>query len=73
MENLITTEVKRVAKEKAQTMPLGTYSRLKVKNNISDIVIQTSSSGVWFHNVKGTIGKDISELIIGFKSYNELN
>ena len=54
-------------------MPLGTYSRLKINNEISDIVIQTVSSGIYFHNVPGTIGKDISKQIIGFKYYTDLN
>ena len=39
MENLITNKVKKVANEKALRMPIGTYSRLKVNNEISDIVM----------------------------------
>ena len=54
-------------------MPLGTYSRLKVNGEISDIVIQPSSSGIWFHDVPGTIGKEITNQIIGFVSYQDLN
>jgi|AntRauTorckE6833_2_1112554.scaffolds.fasta_scaffold00056_65 hypothetical protein len=70
---LITSEVIRVAKEKSKIMSLGGYSRLKISGEISNIVIQTTSSGIWFHNVTGTIGKDIADLIIGFKYYGELD
>lgn len=73
MTTTITTEVKRVANQKANTMPLGTYSRLKINGEISDIVINPTSSGIWFHNEPGTIGKDISEKIIEFISYQDLN
>jgi hypothetical protein len=72
MENLITNEVKKVANEKALRMPIGTYSRLKVNNEISDIVINPTSSGVWFHNEPGTIEKDISSKILCFISYKDL-
>ena len=72
METILTTEIKKIAKEKAMRMPLGTYSRLKVNGEISDIVIQTSSSGVYFYNVPGTIGSDVLEKLIGFIYYSEL-
>ena len=72
MSKLITSEVKKATNEKAFRMPLGTYSRLKVNNIISDIVINPTSSGVWFHNEPGTIGKDISSKIICFISYKNL-
>lgn len=68
----ITEEIKRAVQQKIWRMPLGTYSRLKLENQISDIVIQTVSSGVYFFNVSGTIGEDILEKIIGFKFYSEL-
>lgn len=68
----ITLEIKKIAKEKAMRMPLGTYSRLKVNGEISDMVIQPSSSGVYFYNVPGTIGRDISEKLIGFIYFSEL-
>ena len=68
----ITPEVKKVANEKAKAMPLGTYTRLKINDEISDIVIQTCSSGVYFYNVQGTIGRNISEQLIGFIYYSEL-
>ena len=68
----ITSEVKKIAKEKAMRMPLGTYSRLKVNDEISDMVIQPSSSGVYFFNVKGTIGRDIIQKLIGFIYFSEL-
>ena len=54
-------------------MPMGTYSRLKVNNEISDIVINPTSSGIWFHNEPNTIGKDISSKIVCFISYKDLN
>lgn len=73
MENLITPEVKKIAKEKAFSMPIGTYSRLKVNNEISDIVINPTSSGIWFHNEPNTIGKDIANKIVCFISYKDLN
>ena len=69
---LITPEVKKVASIKADRMPLGTISRLKINNEISDICICPSSSGVWFYNVPGTILANVSEKIIGFVSYNDL-
>lgn len=73
MENLqITSEIKLIAKQKALNMPIGTYSRLKVNNEISDLVIQPSSSGVWFFNEPKTISKDITEKIIGFVYYSDL-
>ena len=68
----ITTETRKTAKEKAMAMPLGTYSRLRVNDEISDIVISPSSSGVYFYNVPGTIGLDISEKLIGFIYFSEL-
>jgi hypothetical protein len=71
--NLITSEIKIIAKNKSFGMPLGTYSRLKVNGEISDIVIQPSSSGIWFYNVPGTIGKEITNQIIGFVDYQDLN
>ena len=72
MENLITNEVKKVANEKAFRMPMGTYSRLTINCEPSDIVISSSSSGVYFYNVPGTIGSDISKKLIGFISFSEL-
>ena len=72
IEALITEEVKRTAIEKSERMPLGTYSRLKVSGEVSDIVIQTSSSGIYFFNVPGTILKNISEQLICFMYYTEL-
>ena len=72
MKNLITNEVKKVANEKALGMPIGTFSRLKVNNEISDIVISPTSSGVWFYNEPGIIGKDILNKIICFISYKDL-
>lgn len=68
----ITSEIKKIAKEKAMGMPLGTYSRLKVNGEISDIVISPSSSGVYFYNVPNTIGCDIIIRVIGFIRYSEL-
>jgi hypothetical protein len=53
-------------------MPLGTYSRLKLNGEVSDIVIQPSSSGVYFYNVPGIIGRDIVNRVIGFIRYSEL-
>lgn len=68
----ITSEIKKIAKEKAMRMALGTYSRLKVNGEISDMVISPSSSGVYFYNVPGTIGRDILDKVIGFIYYSEL-
>jgi len=72
VETIRNSEIGKIAKEKAMRMQLGTYSRLKVNGEISDIVIQPSSSGVYFYNVPGTIGRDISIKLIGFIYYNEL-
>jgi hypothetical protein len=68
----ITSEMRKAASEKVFGMLLGTFSRLKLNGEISDIVIQPSSSGVYFYNVPGTIGRDISEKLIGFIYYSEL-
>jgi hypothetical protein len=68
----ITSEMRKAASEKVFGMPLGTFSRLKLNGEISDMVIQPSSSGVYFYNVPGTIGRDISEKLIGFIYYSEL-
>lgn len=72
MKNLITSEVKKATINKAFRMPIGTYSRIKLGGAVSDIVINPTSSGVWFHNEPNTIGKDISSKIICFMSYKEL-
>ena len=72
MQNTITTEVQKVANKKAKAMPLGTYSRLKIDGVISDLVIQPSSSGIYFFYVPGTISKEISNQQIGFMYYGEL-
>ena len=69
---IINALAKKVAKEKSEKMPIGTYSRLKINGEISDIVIRPSSSGVYFYNVPGTIGRDISEKLIGFIYYSKL-
>ena len=68
----ITSEIKKIAKEKAMAMALGTCSRLKINGEISDMVIQPSSSGVYFYNVPSTIGRDISEKLIGFIYFGKL-
>ena len=68
----ITSEIRKIAKEKAMTMPLGTYSRLKVNDEISDMVISPSSSGVYFYNVPGTIDSTITDQLIGFIYYSKL-
>ena len=67
-----TSEIKKIVKVKADNMPLGTYTRLKVNGEISDIVISPSSSGVYFYNVTGTIERDILDKVIGFIYYSEL-
>ena len=69
---IINALAKKVAKEKSEKMPIGTYSRLKINGEISDIVISPSSSGVYFYNVPSTIGRDISEKLIGFIYYSKL-
>lgn len=71
-EDLITDEVKKVAKEKALKMPMGTYSRLQLGNKFSDIVISPTSYGIWFYNEPNAIGKDISSKIVCFISYEDL-
>lgn len=68
----ITKEIKQAVQQKIWRMQLGTYSRLKLNGQISDLVIQTVSSGVYFFNVPSTIGKDIQKKLIGFKFYSEL-
>jgi len=68
----ITSEIRKIAKEKAMTMPIGTYTRLKANGEISDIVISPSSTGVYFYNVPGTIGRDILDKLIGFIYFSNL-
>jgi len=72
MKNLITLEVKKATNEKVSKMPLGTYSRLRVNNEVSDIVVSPTSSGVWFYNETGTISRDTLSKIICFISYSDL-
>lgn len=68
----ITLEMRKAASEKVFGMPLGTYSRLKLNGEISDIVISPSSSGVYFYNVPGVISTDILKQQIGFIYYKNL-
>ena len=68
----ITPEIKKAAKEKVFGMPLGSFSRLKLNGEVSEIVISPSSSGVYFYNVPNTIGRDIVDRVIGFIRYSEL-
>ena len=72
MENLITAEVIKATNDKGSRMQVGTYSRLKINNKISDIVINPTLSGVWFHHEPNPIGKDISDKVICFMSYHDL-
>ena len=72
MKKLITAEVIKATNAKGSRMQLGTYSRLKINNKISDIVINPTLSGVWFHNEPNTIGQDICAKVICFISYNDL-
>jgi hypothetical protein len=68
----ITPEIKKAAKEKVFGMPLGSFSRLMLNGEVSEIVISPSSSGVYFYNVPNTIGCDIIIRVIGFIRYSEL-
>jgi hypothetical protein len=68
----ITSEMRKAASEKVFRMPLGSFSRLKLNGEVSDIVVGASSSGVYFYNVPGTIGRDIVDRVIGFIYYSEL-
>lgn len=68
----VTSEIRKIAKEKAMRMPIGTYSRLKINGEISDIVISPSSSGVYFYNVPGTITENILDQQIDFIYYSKL-
>lgn len=72
IETIRNSEIGKIAREKAMEMPLGTYSRLKIGEIISDIVIQPSLSGVYFYDVPGTIEFDISDKLIGFIYFTEL-
>ena len=68
----ITLEMRKAASEKVFRMPLGTYSRLKINGEISDMVVSSSSSGVYFYNVPGTITENILDQQIGFIYYSKL-
>ena len=68
----ITLEMRKAASEKVFRMPLGTYSRLKINGEISDMVISPSSSGVYFYNVPGTITENILDQQIDFIYYSKL-
>ncbi len=68
----VTLEMRKAASEKVFRMPIGTYSRLKVNGEISDIVISPSSSGVYFYNVPGIIMANILKQQIGFIYYSKL-
>ena len=69
----ITAEIKAIAKVKSMQMPIGTFSRLKIGNEISDIVISPSSSGIYFYNVPGTITDKILDQLICFEYYKAIN
>jgi len=69
----ITLEIQRIAKTKAMCMELGTFSRLKVGDNITDIVISPSSSGIYFYNVPGTITDKILDQLVTFVYYSKIN
>ena len=68
----VTLEMRKAASEKVFRMPLGTYSRLKLNGEISDIVVSPSSSGVYFYNVPGIIMANILKQQIGFIYYSKL-
>ena len=68
----VTLEMRKAASEKVFRMPLGTYSRLKLNGEISDIVVSPSSSGVYFYNVPGTITENILDQQIDFIYYSKL-
>ena len=68
----ITLEMRKAASEKVFRMPLGTYSRLRINGEISDMVVSPSSSGVYFYNVPGTITENILDQQIGFIYYSKL-
>ena len=68
----VTLEMRKAASEKVFRMPLGTYSRLKLNGEISDIVVSPSSSGVYFYNVPGIIMANILKQQIGFIYYGKL-
>jgi hypothetical protein len=55
---------------KAMSMPIGTYSRLRVNNEVTDTVINPSSSGVYFYNVQGIIDEKIFDQDYLFVKYN---
>jgi hypothetical protein len=75
MSNLnITTEMKQQATQRIHRMPIGTFQRIKLNGEVSDIVIQKQSSGVYFiFSPEPTIGMDITDKPQAFVYFSELN
>lgn len=74
MKNLnITNEMKQQATERINRMPIGTFQRIKLNGEVSDIVIQKQSAGVYFILSPEPIGKDITDKPQSFAYYSELN
>jgi hypothetical protein len=74
MKNLnITTEMKQQATERINRMPIGTFQRIKLNGEVSDIVIQKQSSGVYFILSPEPIGINITDKPQAFVYFSELN
>ncbi len=74
MSNLnITTEMKQQATQRIHRMPIGTFQRIKLNGEVSDIVIQKQSSGVYFILSPEPIGMDITDKPQAFAYFSELN
>lgn len=52
MKTIITNQIEKLAIEKALTMPIGTFSRLAVNNEITDLVVRPMASGVTIYEAK---------------------
>jgi hypothetical protein len=69
----ITNEMKKQATQRINRMQIGTFQRIKLNGEVSDIVIQKQSAGIYFILSPEPIGKDITDKAQAFAYYSELN
>jgi hypothetical protein len=67
----LTPEAFKIAYLRQQEMPINTLTRLRINNELSDIVIEKVSSGLYFYYSPNTIDRRNMDLI-SFHYYGEL-
>ena len=75
MQNLITESVKKAAAKRVKTLGIQTYTRLRVNNETTDIVISKDNLGVNFYYAPASIeqGKKIMFITFFDLDYAEFN